>query len=189
MHYYTLPVPPPTHAGDPKTGLILGVEHFRAAEVLRDDRIVYYESPTRMNFYQYHRWSSDPATMLTDIVAERLKQTGVFADVRRLPSREPVDCVLRGRVSNFEEVDDQQGVKGRVTLGLTLVRSRDHKLLWSDMRRAESVAQCKGVPGVVEAINAASARVLDETLSLMLAEVEREFAQASRPDNRKGPER
>lgn len=179
--YYTLRVPAPPEAKDPKTALVLGVEHFRATEALRDDRIVFYESPTQINFYQYHRWSADPATLLTDLAARRLEQAGVFAAVRRLPSRDPVDYVLRGDILNFEEVDDASGVRGRVAVQMSLVRSRDRKTLWSQSRQAESAAQGKGVPGVVEALNAASVRVLDDLLPAVVAQVERDSQQNPNP--------
>jgi ABC-type uncharacterized transport system auxiliary subunit len=179
--YYTLRLPSPPEARDPRRGMVLGIEHFRATEVLRDDRIVYYESPTQLNFYQYHRWSSDPATLLTDLVARRRSQAGVFSGVRRLPSREPVDYVLRGRLLNFEEVDYEARVKGRVALEMTLFRSRDHKLLWSDRRQVESAAEGQGVSGVVSALSAASARLLDEALPVLVAQVERDLQPGSQP--------
>ena len=177
--YYTLRVPAPPESKDPRTSLVLGIEHFGATEALRDDRIVFYESPTRINFYQYHRWSADPATLLTDLAARRLDQAGVFAAVRRLPSRDPVDYVLRGSILNFEEVDDESGVRGRVAVQMSLVRSRDRKTLWSQSRQAESAAQGKGVPGVVEALNAASVRVLDDLLPAVVAQVEHDSQQGS----------
>jgi len=179
--YYTLRVPAPPEAKDPKTALVLGVEHFRAAEILRDDRIVFYESPTQMNFYQYHRWSADPATMLTELVARRLDQAGAFAAVRRLPSRDPVDYVLRGHVHNFEEVDYESGVHARVTVEMALVRSRDRKTLWSQSRQVETATQGKGVPGVVDALNTATVRLMDELLPVLVAQVEQDAQQNSKP--------
>jgi len=180
-NYYTLRVPAVPETKDPKARAVLGIERFRAAEVLGDDRIVYYELPTQLNFYQYHRWSSDPAALLTDLVARRLSQAGTFSEVRRLPSREPVDYVLRGHLLNFEEVDYEAGVKGRVALEMTLFRSRDHKLLWSARREVESAAEGQGVAGVVKALDAASARLLDEVLPVLVAQVEHDLPEGSQP--------
>ncbi|MFB3920454.1 MAG: ABC-type transport auxiliary lipoprotein family protein [Terriglobia bacterium] len=179
--YYTLRVPAPPESKDPRTSGVVGVEHFRATEALRDDRIVYYESPTQMNFYQYHRWSADPATMLSDLTARRLDESGAFAGVRRLPSRDAVDYVLRGSIMSFEEVDDSTGVRGRVAIQMSLVRARDRKTLWSQSRQAESAAQGKGVPAVVEALNAACARVLDELLPAVVAKVEQDARENANP--------
>jgi len=176
-NYYTLRIPPPPAAHDPKTTAIVGVERFRATEVLRDDRIVYYASPTELNFYQYHRWSADPATMLTELAARRLEQSGALAAVRLLPSREPVDYLLRGRLTNFEEVDSASGVKARVGVEMMLIRARDHKILWSDTRQEESAAEGKGVPAVVQAVNAASERLLEGILPGLVAKVEEDVRQ------------
>lgn len=178
-NYYTLRVPPPPAAHDPKTTAIVGVERFRAADVLRDDRIVYYASPTELNFYQYHRWSADPATMLTEVTARRLEQSGAFTAVRLLPTREPMDYLLRGRLTNFEEVDGAAAVKARVGLEMMLIRVRDHKILWSDSRQEESAAEGKGVPAVVRAVNTASDRLLDGVLPGLVVKVEEDSRQNS----------
>ena len=178
-NYYTLRVPPPPAAHDPKTTAVVGVERFRAADVLRDDRIVYYASPTELNFYQYHRWSADPATMLTELVARRLEQFGTFTAVRVLPSREPVDYLVRGRVLNFEEVDNVTGVKARAAVEMMLIRARDHKILWSDSRQEESAPEGKGVPAVVQAVNAACERLLDAALPGLVAQAEADARQSS----------
>jgi len=176
-NYYALRLPASVPVSDPKTDFVLGVEHFRALDVLRDDRIIYYESPTRLNFYQYHRWSSDPATLLSELTARLLREKRIFADVCLLPSREPVDYVLKGRVFNFEEVDEGPGAKARVGMELTLVRARDHKVVWSEERQAERPIQIKGVAGVVDALNASTEAILREVLPGLAAQVERDFSQ------------
>jgi len=96
-YFYTLQVPSAPAPNDPKTNYVLGVEHFRAPEILRDDRIVYFVSPTQINFYQYHRWGSEPATLLSDYTAQWMESSGVFAQVKMLPAREHVDYTLGGK--------------------------------------------------------------------------------------------
>ena len=176
-NYYALRSLAPAPANDPKTSFVLGVEHFRALDVLRDDRIVYYESPTQLNFYEFHRWSSDPPTLLSEATARALRQMQLFTDVRMLPSREPVDYILKGRVFHFEEVDEGPSAKVRVGLGLTLVRSRDHKVVWSAERQVEQPIQTKSVAGVVEALNASTEGLLGEVLPGLAAQVERDSTQ------------
>ncbi len=180
-YYYTLRVPAPPAANDPKTNFVLGIEHFRAVEMLRDDRIVYYASPTEVNFYQYHRWSADPPSMLSRLSAQQLEDMGVFAAVLLLPSRDPVDYVLRGRVLNFEEIDYEGSTKGRVVLDLKLLRWRDRKVVWSSTHMVERSAEAGGVPGVVTALNASSAQLLREVLPGLVTEVEREFKESQVP--------
>ena len=176
-NYYTLRVPTAPAAHDPKTAAVLGVERLGAPEVLRNDRILYYESPTQLNFYDNHRWSSDPPSMVRDSLAGQLNQAGVFSEVRLLPARDPVDYQLRGRLLDFEEVDYDGGAKGRVWLELTLVRLRDHKVLWSDARQAQVPAQGKEVAGVVAAVNAACDQVLQELVPALLTQATQDIQQ------------
>jgi len=180
-YYYTLRTPPPPAASDPNTNFVLGVDRFRAPEMLRDDRIVYYESPTQMNFYQYHRWGSDPASMLSELAAHWLDGLGVFSQVRMLPLREPVDYILRGRLFNFEEVDYEGGGKARVSLELTLMRSRDRQGVWSMRRQVEVPINETGITGVVNAVNAASFQLLREAIPGLVARVEQDYKASQGP--------
>ena len=173
--YYTLQVPAVPAATDSRTNYILGIERFRAPEVLRDDRIAYYVSPTQMNFYQYHRWGSDPASLLSEYTAQWLESSGVFAQVKMLPARERVDYVLGGSVSNFEEVDSSGGGKVRLGMALSLVRMSDHKLLWSGEQHVETPLAEHGVEGVASALNTASAQALREMAPGLIAQVEQDF--------------
>ena len=179
VHYYTLQVPAPVQVGDAKTNFVLGIQQFRAPEPLRDDRILYYESPTQLNFYQQHRWDVDPATMLSGLAQRELQQTGVFAQVLLAPYQGNVDYVLRGQVLSFSEVDYQGGVKGRVGLALTLLRLPDRTVVWSAQRQVENAVQEQGVPGVVSALNAATKQILDEMIPAIVAQVESDYRAAA----------
>ena len=175
MRYYTLAMSPPVAAGDPKTSFILGVEPFRGPDILRDDRILYYQSPTQLGCYQQHRWVTDPATMLQELTQRRLRQTGVFAQVRLAPFREPVDYVLKGRVLSLEEVDYPSGVQGRVGLELSLLRARDRKVVWSAQRQVDHAVREQGVGGVVNALDDATKQILEGMTQAIVAQVESDY--------------
>jgi ABC-type uncharacterized transport system auxiliary subunit len=179
-HYYTLQVPSTPPPTDPKTNYVLGVEHFRAPEMLRDDRIVYYESSTQLNFYQFHRWGSDPATLLAEYTAQWVESSGAFTQVRMMPVREHVDYILGGRVLSFEEVDGDGGPKARLALELSLVRTNDHKLVWTDEQRRESAISERGVQGVATALNASCAQALSVMVPGLIAQVEQDFKSSSK---------
>jgi len=174
-HYYTLQVPAVPAPTDPRTNYLLGIEHFRAPEVLRGDRIVYYVSPTQMNFYQYHRWGSDPASLLSEFTAQWLESSGVFTQVKMLPARERVDYTLGGSVTSFEEVDSDGGAKVRLALALSLVRTSDHKLVWSGEQRLETPLPERGVEGVASALNASCAQALRGMIPGLVTQVEQDF--------------
>ena len=178
-HYYTLKYPPPAPAVDPKTNLVVEIEPFRVAENLRDDRILYYEAPTQFSYYEYHRWSPEPAALLAELTKRRLEEMAVFAHVRAFPTHEPGDFLLKGQLLNFEEIDYESGGKVRVALELRLVRNSDQKTAWTDRRQVEHSIDEKGVDGVVNALSAASDQLLSQALPGLAAEVEREFKESA----------
>ena len=174
-YYYTLQPPATPTPNDPRTEYTLGVEHFRSPVILRDDRILYYISPTQVNYYEHHRWGSDPATLLSEYSARWLESTGVFAEVRMLPVRDRVDYTLTGRLLNFEEVDTGGAPKARVVLELSLIRTIDRKRVWSGEQRQEQPISERGVEGVATALNSASSQVLQAMIPDLLARVEQDF--------------
>lgn len=176
--YYTVAVPAPAPANTAKTSLVLDVPRFQAAEVLRDDRILYYHSPTELNYYEYHRWTTYPADMMAEQVARRLRAMGVFSEVRLFSYSASGDYILRGRLLNFDELDYEAGGMARVGLELSLVRTRDNKMVWSGTREASQPIHEKGVAGVVKALNTAAVQVLDQLLPELASETSREVQQA-----------
>lgn len=178
-HYYSLKFPPPTPPADPKTTKTLIIEPFRAAMSLRDDRIMYYESPTEFSYYDYHLWNPDPATLLAELTRRHLNELAIFAHVHLAPSHEHSDYVLRGHLLNFDELDYVPGGKARVALDLRLVRTKDQKVLWSDRREVEHSIDGSGVAGVVDALSAASDQLLNDALPALAEAVQRDVAESS----------
>jgi ABC-type uncharacterized transport system auxiliary subunit len=178
-HFYSLRVPDVPAAQAARSQSVLGMERLGAPDVLRNDRLVYYTSPTQVGFYDYHRWVSDPASLLRDDIARRVRQTALFADVQLLPARSASDYFLRGRVLSFEEVDYEGAVSGRVGLELTLVRSSDRRVVWTGSKVAKVAAAGQGHAAVVEALNSASDQVLGELVPQMLARAEEDLKQGA----------
>jgi ABC-type uncharacterized transport system auxiliary subunit len=176
-HYYTVAMPATAPKNSSRASLVLDIEPFSAPDILRDDRILFYHSPTELNYYEYHRWSSAPAEMVADLVARRLRDMEAFSDVRLFPRTTPGDFVLRGRLLNFEELDYEAGGKVRVGLELTLVRTQNHQVVWSDRRQTEKGIEGKGVASVVKSLDASTAELLNEILPGLATSVERTSGQ------------
>ncbi len=173
-YYYDLQVPAIPVPADPKTNFVVGVQHFRAPEILRDDRIAYYVSSTQMNFYQYQRWGSTPASMLTEFTARWIDSSGVFSQVMVLPSREHVDYTLGGNVTNFEEVDSEGGVRVRLAMELWLIRMSDHETVWTGRQQIENPLSGHGIQGVADALNSSCTQALREMVPGLIAQVEQD---------------
>ena len=180
--YYTLHLPPPPGTPGAKTHFVLQVEHFEAPDVLQDNRIIYYTSPTELNFHQYHRWSSDPAELLTELAMKYFAEAGLFQQVYSYPAPVTADYTLRGRVLDLGELKyekDGRGKSGEARLGLKLdlLRTQQNKVVWSARLEQTAPIEKKGVRGVVDALNIAADRLLRNANSGISQVVEHEFAQ------------
>ena len=147
--------------------------------MLRDDRIIYYTSPTELNFHQDHRWSASPTALLSELAVKYFAETGLFKHVYLYPAPVHADYTLRGRVLNFAELDYEKGGSGklgmvRVGLNLDLVRTRDNEVVWSARKEDEVPITSKGMRGVVKAINVASQKLMCDAYSGIAVVVERE---------------
>lgn len=178
-HYYTVAMPAAAPAADAGTPVTLDIARFSATQALRDDRILYYQSPTELNYYEYHRWTAQPAEMLAEFIARRLKASGAFSRVSLFPHSAPGDYILHGRLLNFEELDYEAGGHVRVALELSLVRSSNHKVIWSETGRAERGIQGKGVAAVADALNACTTQITDRILPELVQRVKRDEAPSS----------
>jgi ABC-type uncharacterized transport system auxiliary subunit len=170
---YTLHIPAPPPATEKPLPVTLGVERFQAVDALADRRILCYESSIQVKYYEQDLWNSDPAQLLTELTFRYLAQTRLVERVRMLPWAQRVDYVVQGRILNFEELDSGQEPQARVALVLTLARYPSRETLWSGTFRAEEPVEGGGVPALVEALSAATDKVLKQGVAQLLAELSR----------------
>lgn len=180
--YYTLHVPPSPGESAPQTHFVLQVEHFEAPDVLRDNRIIYYTSPTEMNFHQYHRWSSDPSELLTELAMKYFAEAGLFRQVYAYPAPVQTDYTLRGRVLELGELKYEKNSRAKsgeaqVALKLVLLRTQQNQVVWSARLKQTAPIEKKGVRGLVDALNIAADRLMQKAYGGISQVVEHEFAQ------------
>jgi ABC-type uncharacterized transport system auxiliary subunit len=178
-YFYTLQ-PPAVAPATGKTTYVLGIEPFRSPAILRDDRIVYYSSPTALDYYRHHRWGAIPAELVGEFAAQWLQEEGAFAQVKMFPVRGAVDYILGGEVTRFEEVDSGDSVKVRLAVALSLVRRRDQKLVWSGEQREEMPVQGQGVAAVASTLSAACTQALGQMLPGLVAQVEQAYSSSGK---------
>jgi ABC-type uncharacterized transport system auxiliary subunit len=180
-HYYTLRTPQPPAAIAPGTQLTLQVEHFEAPDLLLDNRMIYYTSPSELNFHEYHRWSSDPGDLLSDLAMKFFARTSLFQRVYAYPAPVKVDYTLRGRVLDLDELKYETGGRksgeARLGLKLDLLQVQQNKLVWSSRLEQTVPIQVGGVQGAVEAMNIAAERLLQNAYGGISQAVEHEVAK------------
>ena len=171
-NYYTLHLPPPPDPPAPENvHASLAVREFRSPVYLRQGAIVYKTSPEQIGFYNYHRWAVDPREFLTNAVADRLRASGNFADVRIYDGRPDIDYILSGRLEELEEIDYEGGVKVQVAVSAQMVSVATGATVWTNSVSEVGTVSQRDVPAVVSAMNGTMARAIEKLLTPVPAPV------------------
>jgi len=165
-NYYTLhiqpPVDPPAQEG---VRTSLAVREFRSPAYLRQGAIVYKTSPEQIGFYNYHRWAVDPREFLTNAVADHLRASGNFTQVKLYDGRSDVDYVLSGRLEDLEELDYGGGVKVEVAISAQMVNLANGATVWSNAVSEVGTVDKRDVPTVVAEMNRTMERAIEKLLT------------------------
>jgi ABC-type uncharacterized transport system auxiliary subunit len=165
-NYYTLhvqpPIDPPAQEG---VHTSLAVREFKSPTYLRQGAIVYKTTPEQIGFYNYHRWAVDPREFVTNAVAEHLRASGNFAQVKLYDGRSDVNYVLSGRLEKLEEIDYEGGVKVEVQISAQMTNLATGATVWTnDVSEVGTVGQ-RDVPAVVAEMNRAMGRAIEKLLT------------------------
>jgi ABC-type uncharacterized transport system auxiliary subunit len=132
---------------------------------LRQGAIVYKTSPEQIGFYNYHRWAVDPREFVTNAVAERLRASGNFTQVKLYDGRSDVDYVLSGRLEKLEEIDYEGGVAVAVAISAQMTNLASGVTVWTnDVSEVGTVGQ-RDVPAVVAQMSATMDRAIQKLLT------------------------
>src|SRR5687767_11118118 len=78
--YYQLAAPAKRTA-PAGTAAALAIEPLETDPAYDDERIVYRLTPYRLDYYNYHRWSSTPGTLIADFLEHTFERSGQFRSV------------------------------------------------------------------------------------------------------------
>jgi ABC-type uncharacterized transport system auxiliary subunit len=164
--YYTLNLPaPPDPPAAEGVRASLAIREFRSPAYLRRGAIVYKTSPEQIGFYNYDRWAVDPRDFVTNAVADHLRASGTFTQVKLYDGRADIDYVLSGRLERLEEVDYDGGVKVQVAISAQMTRVATGETVWSnEVTEVGTVAQ-RDVPAVVSEMSRTMERTIDKLLT------------------------
>jgi ABC-type uncharacterized transport system auxiliary subunit len=160
--YYQLAAP--QQAAAQRGDASIAIEPLTADGAYDDERIVYRVTPYRLDYYNYHRWSAPPGTMLSNYLQDAFSRSGRFRAVVHEPT-ESVPVTLGGRVIAIEEVDQSKtSWVGRIAVELTLTDTITNKVLWSQ-RFDETEPLPEQTPeGLARALSRAMARIARRAL-------------------------
>src|SRR5215469_11881025 len=103
IHYYAINRPPVTEVPAKANGPVLLIGRIVTPEPLQDVRIRYRSGSNEAGAYQYHRWTERPDAMVRDLLVQRLRATGHYADVQEPPGSAVGDYLIRGKLYEFSE--------------------------------------------------------------------------------------
>lgn len=184
--YYTLHVPPPPDP--PSQGnlhAILAVREFRSPGYLHQGAIVYRTSPEQIGFYNYHRWATDPREFVTNAVADRLRASGTFTQVKLYDGRADIDYVLSGRLEKLEEIDYDGDLKVEVAISAQMVRLSTGATVWTNSVSEVGQVDKRDVPAVVSEMSRTMERAIEKLLTPTPAVSNEQTTTASRGQEEK----
>ncbi len=177
--YYQLAAPAPSAASHGDAVLVL--ETLQTDAAYDDERIVYRTNPYRLDYYNYHRWSAAPGTLVGNFLETAFERTGKFrAVVRELAPNAAV--ILGGRVVAIEEVDSPAQWTGRLVVELTLTDSRSGEPLWSEQLEETEPLAARSPEGLAKALSIAMTRIAQRAAPIVADLADKQAAlHASQP--------
>jgi ABC-type uncharacterized transport system auxiliary subunit len=162
--YYQLAQPDAKVPGG--TGLLV-LETLTTDAAYDDERIVYRTTPFRIDYYQYHRWSSAPGVMVGNYLEQAFEQSGKFRAVVR-DSTPDAPVILAGRVIAIEEVDRSKTAWiGRIVLELILTDARTGEALWTEQFAETEPLRQQTPEGLAAALSIAMSRIVAHTVPVV----------------------
>ena len=168
--YYQLAAPakPSTHG----TAVIV-VEPLETDTAYDDERIVYRTNAYRLDYYQYHRWSTSPGVLVGNYLEQALEHSGQFKAVLRGPSTDAA-VTLGGRVVAIEEVDRSRTKwVGRIVLELSLTDSRTGEILWHEQFEETEPMPLQRPEGLARALSIAMSRITARVAPIIASHAQR----------------
>lgn len=161
--YYQLATQAPAAAHSTPAAVTLAIQPLEVDPAYDDERIVYRLTPYRLDYYNYHRWSAPPGTLVSTYLERAFERSGAFKGVTRESSAAPV--TLGGRVIALEEVDKSKtSWFGRIVIELTLTDSSNGDVLWSAQFEESEPLKTQSPEGLAIALSAALERVAKRAL-------------------------
>jgi len=172
--YYQIPPPPPDPTAREAEGSVLSIERLASEGAYDDERIVYRVDAVRLDYYQYHRWSTAPGSMVTGYLQQALVHSGKFRSVVRDTTADTA-AVLGGRVIAIEEVDESKTRwTAHIAVELTLADPRTGALVWSRAYDQREPLASQTPEGLAHALGIAMGRIAREATPTIAAQAERQ---------------
>jgi len=144
--------------------ITIGIAQFSTDLLYETDKIVYRNSPYEVQFYHYRRWVAPPKKIVTEKIYEQFRASGAFQRVVRIPSTFKMDYLLKGRILEFEELDEGVSWYGVVSLEFQLQDPETSEIVWERVISERTPALKKEPAEVVKAISESFYKVVSKSI-------------------------
>ena len=149
------------------SGVALVVETLETDNAYDDERIVYRLTPYRLDYYNYHRWSAPPGTLIGNFLEAAFEASGRFRSVSRDTNSE-APVILGGRVIALEEVDKSKtSWVGHAVIELRLTDATTGDVVWSQQFDESEPVKDQTPEGLAQALSKALDRIAKNALPLI----------------------
>ena len=168
--YYQLAAPHSASSravDDPPDSVALVVESLDTDNAYDDDRIVYRLTPYRLDYYNYHRWSSPPGVLVGNYLEVAAQASGRFGAVTRDPNPQ-APVTLGGRVVAIEEVDTSKTHwVGHVVIELRLTDTTTGDVVWTQQFEENEPVATQTPEGLAKALSNALDRIAKTAIPIV----------------------
>ena len=154
----------PAGKATPGAGVAIVIEPLTTDGAYDDERMVYRVTPYRLDYYNYHRWSAAPGTLIANYLERAFEKSGKFGAVTR--EANPAAAVtLGGRVVAIEEIDHSKTKwVGRVVLELSLTDNASGEVLWAEQFEETEPLALQSPEGLAHALSKALERIANRAV-------------------------
>lgn len=171
--YYQLAATRPVGHEPADTAAALVVESLDTDNAYDDDRIVYRLTPYRLDYYNYHRWSSPPGVLVGNYLVAAAQASGRFSAVTREANPQAA-VTLGGRVVAIEEVDTSKTAwVGHVVVELRLTDTVTGDVVWTHQFDETEPVKTQTPEGLAQALSAALGRIANDAIPIVAEQATR----------------
>ncbi len=172
-HYYTLTYPTPAPLAAEPLDITLRIKDVDVRDTYRGSELVFRPDVHEIRFYKARRWSERPEKMLSALLRDHLRSSGIVRRVTDSIDMTPPDYTLSAEVEAIEQLESGTERYARLSMTYRLTRFKDDRLVWTwafDERREVSGENVRGTVRALSALFAVQTQEAISRLHMRLAQ-------------------
>ena len=155
---------------------VVEIETFNVARAYNRNEIILRRNELEIQLDKGHTWAVRPADMLTDAVAQYLKDANLFSLVGRDFIEQEASYFLNGTVKAIERYDSGDIWFARLAISMRLVRRSDSKVIWINDFDEERQVYNADMIFTIEALR----EILRQQMEVSIKEIDLSFLNQNR---------